>query len=222
VRISRFFAALALAFTAVPAAAQSPLEEQVLAVLNMARTNPQAFAQTLRTFRGYFQKTAYVLPGSNVLNMTEEGVGAVDEAIAFLDRQKPLKPVSTGLVLAAAAADHAAEQGADGSIGHGSADGSGPAERVQRRGGGDYVAEVIEYGAIDAVDAVRQLIVDDGVADRGHRTVLFDASLRFAGVSCGKHPSFRHMCVIDLGVTGDGRWNGRMEMASAGGGFGGN
>jgi len=49
------------------------------------------------------------------------------------------------------------------------------------------------------------LIVDDGVADRGHRTLVYSPELRYAGVSCGPHPIYRTVCVIDLGITADGR-----------------
>ena len=75
---------------------------------------------------------------------------------------------------------------------------------------------MIEYGASDAMDAVRQLIVDDGVPDRGHRSILFDPSLRFAGVSCGAHPAYRSMCVIDLGVERAGREAPGQQLAMAG------
>jgi len=53
---------------------------------------------------------------------------------------------------------------------------------------------------------MRQLIVDDGVADRGHREIVYSAELRFAGAACGPHPVYGTMCVIDLGVTPDGHW----------------
>ena len=207
--------AMALACSSVPAAAQAPIEQQVLSVLNFARTNPAAYAQTLREFRGYFRAKLYRLPGSNIDNVTEEGAAAVDEAIAFLARQPARPAIDSGTLLATAAADHSAEQGRDGSVGHGGMNGSDPGERMRRHGGGTFVAEVIEYGATDAVDAVRQLIVDDGVADRGHRGILFDPRFRFAGVSCGPHPAYRTMCVIDFGMTGDGRELGRMQMARA-------
>ncbi len=207
-------AAAALLPAAAPA--QSPYEGQVLAVLNAVRADPAGFAEQLRAFRGYFHGASYVLPGRQERNLTEEGVGAVDEAIAFLGRQRALHPMAPAGLLEAAAADHVSEQGAANSVGHGGEDGSSPGDRVRRRGGGEYVAEVIEYGASDPVDAVRQLIVDDGVPDRGHRSILFDPSLRFAGVSCGAHPSYRSMCVIDFGVARDGREPEGMMLAEAG------
>ena len=62
-------------------------------------------------------------------------------------------------------------------------------------------AEAISYGYQNPRDVVRQLIVDDGVQGRGHRKVLFDSLLRFAGVGCGPHRVYGAMCVIDFSGT---------------------
>ena len=40
---------------------------------------------------------------------------------------------------------------------------------------------------------------------RGGIDVLFDGSLRYAGVSCGNHPVYRYMCVVTVGRTKDGQ-----------------
>lgn len=195
---------IAAVFSASAAHAETPLERAVLVELNAARTNPEAYAAGLRTYRRYFRENMVRMPGQKVDIETNEGVAVVDETIAYLGRQAGMAPVDDAGLLRAAAADHVAEQSANGATGHDSGDGAQPGDRVKRRGGGAYVAEVIAYGPIDAADVVRQLIVDDGVADRGHRDILFSRQLRFAGVSCGRHPEYRTMCVIDLGVTPDG------------------
>jgi uncharacterized protein YkwD len=185
------------------ASAETPFERAVLAALNAARADPLAYARALERYRGYFHANLVRYPGLESDLETEEGVVAVDEAIAVLHRQKGLAPVRDAPLLAASAADLVAGQ-AGGGTGHEGDDGASPADRVRRRGGGGYVAEVIAYGPVDAADVVRQLIVDDGVADRGHRNILYSPELRFAGVACGPHPEYRTMCVIDLGVAADG------------------
>ena len=207
---------LALSFTLLCTSigAQTPFERQVLDALNFARTDPVGYAAFLKQYRSMFRGNVVSMPGAEADYETSEGVAVVDETMAFLARQAPLAPVTPATLLENSAADHTADQGATGATGHDGADGSSPGQRVARRGGGHYVAEVIAYGPVDAIDAVRQLIVDDGVADRGHRTVLYAAELKFAGVSCGPHKEYRTMCVIDLGMTPDGRVGPPARVAS--------
>lgn len=181
------------------------VERAVLSELNRARTGPGAFARSLRDQRGWYRGNLLVRPGADAAFLTQEGVAPVDEAIAFVDGEAAEVPLSPAPVLAAAAADHQLDQHQSGLTGHAGRDGSTPGDRVRRRGGDIYVGEVIAYGATDPADIVRQLIVDDGVADRGHRRLLFDPSLRYAGVSCGAHPVYRYMCVVTLGRTADGQ-----------------
>lgn len=194
------------------------IETEVLKAFNFARTNPLGYADLLRAYRGYFHANVVSIPGSNTDFETEEGTVPVDEAIGYLGKATPLAPLENGDSLRQAAIDHVKEQGASGRTGHFSADGSGPAERNMRHGGGKQVAEVIAYGAADAEDVIRQLIVDDGVRDRGHRTLMFMDHLRYAGVACGPHPEFGTMCVIDMADTPDGKPGGarpKVQVAAA-------
>jgi uncharacterized protein YkwD len=194
----------------LPVAAQpATLADAIVAELNFARTRPQAYADTLRCHRASYRGLLVDDPEEPSSHTSREGVAAVDEAIAFLDRQPPLPPFASAPLLALAAADHAKAQRRRGDIGHISANGDNPSQRVVRRGGGPYVAETIAYGFAVPVAVVRQLIIDDGVADRGHRAVIFDARLRHAGVGCGGHPVYTAMCVIDFSPSPDGRMAAR-------------
>lgn len=197
-------AAFASCLTVSPAICATPFEQQVLATLNEIRQDPGLGARMLRQYRRFFHAKLVSVPGAVTL-VTQEGVAPVNEAIAFLDRQAQRAPLRSADLLTDGAADHVAEQASDGSIGHAGRDGSAPGDRVRRHGGDIYVAEVITYGPRSAADVVQALVVDDGVPDRGHRSVIFDPRLRFAGVSCGPHPAFGTMCVVDLAETPDGR-----------------
>ena len=203
--------ALAMALSLVAAAPAPPvanyarIEEKVLEALNAARANPQAYVHELEAYRQQFTSTLVTLPGSRTTYVTREGAAPVDEAVGVLSSMESRYILQAAPVLAAAASDHVAEQGRSGRSGHRSQDGSGPGDRATRRGGGRMVTEVIAYGAFNPADVVRQLIVDDGVRDRGHRSALFAGHLRYAGVACGPHPSFRTICVIDMAETPDGR-----------------
>jgi uncharacterized protein YkwD len=198
------------------AAARMQLEDAVLARINFARQHPQAFAEQLRTYRTWFKGNILYLPGDKEGVFLEEGVAAVDEAIAFMERQAPLPALSQAQLLKLAAGDHAGEQGPQGIIGHGSLDGASPGTRVKRRGGGIYVGENISYGFADADEVVRQFIVDDGVPDRGHRHALFSRDYRFAGVGCGPHSVYQYMCVVDMSETRDGSADVAGMLAKAG------
>ena len=193
------------------------LEHDVLAALNAVRSNPAAYTESLVTYRAYYHEKLVTVPGRDVDYETVEGVPPVNEAITYLTAQAAMAPLEAAPILAAAALEHTAEQSATGRTGHFGADGSTPGDRATRHGGGPWVAEVIAYGANDAADVIRQLIIDDGVADRGHRTMLLTGHLRYAGVSCAPHPEFQTMCVIDMADTPDGRQGGplrRVRMAS--------
>ncbi|TVV76861.1 CAP domain-containing protein [Sphingomonas solaris] len=191
-----------------PAAAQAnSTEDGVLAEINRARTDPAGFAADLERLRQSFDRAGeYESLGARVRFMSYEGRAAVDEAIRFLRRQRPLPPLRRGQLLAAAATDHTREQGPRGMFGHASLDGTMPGDRVMRRGGGDYVAETIAYTTNSPIDVVAGLIVDDNVPDRGHRAVIFDEQYRYAGAGCGPHTRWGFMCTVDFGRTPDGSY----------------
>lgn len=180
----------------------TPLERDVLAEINRVRAHPHEIADELREYRRWFDGRIARFPNGIEL-ATNEGVSAVDEAIAFLERQAPLPPLDAGDVLALAARDHADEQ-RGGGTGHGSPNGMMPGDRVRARGGDIFVAETIAYGPDDAAVVVRQFIVDDGVARRGHRALLFSTMYRFAGVGCGVHADYGNVCVVDYAATANG------------------
>jgi len=190
---------LPLLLPAATARAGEPSAREVLAEINLARTDPKAYAGFLRQFRRQFQGKSYRLPDSRTQVMTTEGVRAVDEAIRFLSRQKPLPPLSWSDGLAEAAADLAEEQAANGTVGHDGRKSGGMRERIERHGEWQgEIAENIGYGPAEARAMVLQLIVDDGVPDRGHRTNIYRRAIAVAGVACGPHPTFGTMCVIDF------------------------
>lgn len=194
---------LALAADAQPPAAEPvmatpSLEEQVLAAINEARTNPAGYAAKLREYRSHFEGNVVHLPGHDVGLRTREGVVAVDQAIAFLARQKPVTPLVGAPDLAASAKELVDAQALAGGTGHAAADGSDAKVRIKKHKGSGLTAEVLSYGTSDAASVVRQLIVDDGVPSRPNRKILFEDKYRKAGVACGSHPVNRSVCVIDL------------------------
>jgi len=186
------------AVAACEAEAAGSIEERVLAELNLARTRPAAYIEFLKEYRTHMRGKYLERPGE-ITVVLNEGARAVDEAIAFLSRQSALPPLTLSAGLSRAAADHAADQGKTGRTGHAGSDRSTMKARVERYGDWSRtIGENIAYGAETARDVVIQLIVDDGVASRGHRANIFNPGFLVVGIAFGSHPAYRTVCVQDF------------------------
>jgi len=192
-----------LGILAAPLSGRSGVEADILEEVNFLRSNPGAFARELDDLRGRFDSNILLGEGDGPDFTTHEGPRAVSEAARELRNRRAVNTLMPSDLLARAAADHVRAQGASGQTGHYS-NGMGPGQRVKARGGNVYVGEVIVYNYTSAQNAVQQLVVDDGVPDRGHRKLLFLSQYRYAGVACGSHRQWRNMCVIVLAQTRDG------------------
>lgn len=181
------------------AAVTGPNAKQMLAETNLARTEPDRYADILRKMRSNFTGNIYRDPGTAVLLVTTEGISALDEAISYLSKQEPLPPLSWSDGLAEAAADLVRDQGQSGKIGHDGGRSGGMQKRIERHGNWTgRIAENIGYGPSTARLMVIELIVDDGVPDRGHRKNIFTRAFAVAGAACGPHPIYRSMCVMEF------------------------
>ncbi|KAJ9462376.1 hypothetical protein DIPPA_06571 [Diplonema papillatum] len=176
------------------------LEAAVFWELNWLRTDPRRYAKKVEKIAGHISRsgTRLVLPGYTDIAL-KEGRSAYAEAVHFLKKQKPLpayKGVPRSLHLAAR--DHARDQRKHGFQGHKGSDGSTLVDRLARRGvANKNCAENISYGMKTAEHIVIQLLVDDGVKDRGHRRNMFKPEYNHVGIACERHPHLHHLCVID-------------------------
>ncbi|WP_136514032.1 CAP domain-containing protein [Geomonas edaphica] len=178
-------------------AGEADLARQVLAETNLARTAPQRYANYLREFRKRFVGKAYRVPGTFNMVMTSEGTAALDEAVRYLARQRPVPALSWSPGLAEAADDLVREQTASGETGHG--DAGGIKGRIEDHGSwSSTIGENISYGPDTARMVVMGLIIDDGVRNRGHRKNIFNRAFATAGAACGPHPVYRTICVMDF------------------------
>lgn len=155
-----------------------PNSSTVIAAINRVRMNPQLYADEL-------------VKGSHA--------EVVLEAAAYLRNRTPLPPLFLNKMLEQSAARHVADQGPTGSRSHVGTDGSTVRTRVEAAGlRAQIIGEEISFDTNSAEGIVRQLIVDAGVPDRGHRRTLFDVRIASGGAACGMHAKYNVICVIDI------------------------
>lgn len=180
-----FLTILICALTALTARADEATADQVLAEMNLARTQPQAYAQIV----------AEAIPRQR----TAAGRSAAREAVRLLEQMKPVLPLRDSSGLSAAAALHVADTGPRGARGHRGSRASSPWDRIDRFGRrSGTAAENICYGPRNARSMVVMQLIDAGVWSRGHRKNILSPSFAQAGVACGPHAEFGSMCVIDF------------------------
>lgn len=142
--------------------------------------------------------------------MTQEGVVPVDEAIAFLNAAAAVDALEWDQYLGFAAKDLAVAQGPTGETGHTSPASDGSTTMTTRIDKyGQFVGTIgenIAYGTAGGRQIVLQLIIDDGVPSRGHRTNIFKAAYKYLGAFTANHTIYRTETVIDYaaGLTSNG------------------
>jgi uncharacterized protein YkwD len=177
----------------------SSFELEVIQEINLARAHPEKYAGYLQEYKKYYNGKICSSPNRARPVMTLEGVAAIDEAIRFLKSSNPLGQLEPSKGLSLGAKDHVLDLSHKGMISHIGSDGSMPTDRVSRYGTwGSTMGEAILFEVSTPREMVMQLIIDDGVQDRGHRKDVFEPSFQVAGVSIVPKGGFGGFCVIDF------------------------
>jgi uncharacterized protein YkwD len=170
--------------------------------LNVVRADPRAYAKTLVAVRATVTDGAYRSSAGRTIAL-REGASVVDGAVAALVAAKPLAALAKKKPLRLAADGHARDLGARGAFGHRGHDGSTLAARIARETtlGRGEVGEVISYGATTAREIVHGFLIDDGVADRGHRHAILDDGFVSVGAACAHHTKHTPVCVVNFAAA---------------------
>jgi uncharacterized protein YkwD len=171
------------------------VEQSLLNEINLVRAHPAEYAAYLEQMRKYFVGNELRRPGKPAL-VTAEGAAALDDAIKFLRAVRPAPPLNASTGMCLGARELVKDQATSGATGHRGADGSFCEQRTQRFGNwtGD-IGEDLDYSDDTARERVLMLLIDDGVANRGHRLRLLNPDYKVVGVACGSH-KLGGMCVI--------------------------
>ena len=174
----------------------SPQEKEILAEINLARTNPAQYLRYLEEFKpSYHGNQVKFSDGSTLI--TNEGVDALEEAIGFVRSLKPLPPLQLRQGLILGARDHLNDMIKTGQNGHRGSDGSMTEDRLSRYGRWSVsVGEDIVYRSRKAREDVIALIIDDGVKSRGHRKNIFKSDFQVIGLALSPPSKAPTMCVI--------------------------
>ncbi|WP_296014543.1 CAP domain-containing protein [uncultured Treponema sp.] len=181
----------------------SDFEKNVILEMNKARTNPKQYADLyivprLKNFDGniYIEKGTGNSQGKRFL--TREGAAVVKECIEYMYKQTPRSPLRPSKGLTKAAKEHAESQVLTNEFGHTRTDGTNPFQNMGKYGSFMGWGENISYGMSTARSTVLQLLIDDGVSSRGHRTNLMNKTFSSAGVGFAENKKTGKIeCVID-------------------------
>jgi uncharacterized protein YkwD len=184
--IRALFSAVLLLSPLVGRLLASDFDAEVLAEMNLARTQPRAYAEIVAA------------RGPAIGNSPR----AVDETVRFLQKQKAVPALSSSPGLIQSALSHVLDTGPKGIRGHVGSDGSHVNRRADRFGQWEgRIAENISYGRLSAQDTVVLLLVDEGVRDFAHRYNIFRSEFRRVGVASGAHATAGLMVVTDFAAS---------------------
>lgn len=178
----------------------SELEKEVIFELNKVRSDPEKYAKEyLVPLESFYIGKKFYNPDHSFI-ITKEGRKALEECIRFLTVEaSTAPPLKSSKGLWQAAKDHVEDQSGNGKVGHIGKDKLNFSDRIKRYGEWDVAAaENISYGNSEAQQIVISLLIDDGIKSRGHRTNIMNPSFKVVGVSCGNHPEYGKMCVMDF------------------------
>lgn len=173
------------------------LVNSVLTEHNRVRQDPASYIPILLEHLKYFKGDVLYKP-KEIPVQTFEGIAAVEDAIQFLKKQKPMDALTYDESITKACEDHVKDIGPKGLLSHDSTDGKTMSDRVELYCEWDSsCGENIDLGAKRGQDVIVNFLIDDGVEARGHRKNMFKSEFKYIGISSGPHRDFDTVTVLD-------------------------
>jgi hypothetical protein len=158
-------------------------EQKVILYVNLARIDGPLFAST---FLDEYIKIKKIKANSYTRSLYKELKNVKDLPVLVPEKD-----------LYKAAREHATWSGKKGYQGH-----KGFKQRFSPlMSKYSEVGENIYYGPYTPLEIVVQLLIDEGVADLGHRKNLLNPKFNSIGVAIKPHKTFDYNCVMGLGQT---------------------
>jgi uncharacterized protein YkwD len=171
------------------------LDEQIFNEINSIRADASGYIALLNSIKGNFDGNTYKERGK-VSYETEEGVTAVDEAIAYLTGLTAMDPLFREEGMNFACKDHVEDTGLSGTFGNTGTDDSTVEDRVDKYGLALNPSQSNAYGKVTAQDVLLRMIIDDGNAERSNRLNIFISTNNNTGIHSGIHNVTGHMSCV--------------------------
>ena len=180
--------------------------EELYELHNILRRDPHSFVPVLEKEMSQIREKILYRPGETPLQLAE-GKPAYEDAIAFLNKQKPVSELLRNEFLEDSAVQHSNDVGVNGLLSHEGSDGRNVSDRVEDHcEWNDTLGENIDFGSKNAQQVLISLLTDDGVLSRPHRQHIFNPSYKYFGIGVSKHKDHETVSVIDY--AGDVRAKG--------------
>ena len=167
---------------------------QLVEEINLARTNPAAYASKVQEYIPHFQDKILKMPDQRVAIKTQEGAAAYEECVNFLRSAEPTEAHVPSRGLTRIANDFlSGVQSVDPSQ-IGTIDMNAIIDKYGSFQGN--FSRAMEFGGSTPEQVVINLLVSDGDKSRSQRDALLNPILKRIGVSQGKHDIYRTVTII--------------------------
>jgi hypothetical protein len=167
---------------------------QLVEEINLARTNPAAYASKVQEYIPHFQDKILKMPDQRVAIKTQEGAAAYEECVNFLKSAEPTAAHVPSRGLTRIANDFlSGVQSVDPSQ-IGTIDMNAIIDKYGSFQGN--FSRAMEFGGSTPEQVVINLLVSDGDKSRSQRDALLNPILKRVGVAQGKHDIYRTVTII--------------------------